>query len=172
MLQAATRPEAGSPEPMLFETDTNPDPDRLLDGIGWMGRPDETRVLLIGPNTLELMCALMRRGFAGVVALRTAERSEPSSADIVILNIARVAPIASLGQSVGRAARAVSPGGSMVIAAPADTPALFLRQLERLMLGQGFRAPRTLPVAGRILLWAEHRVARRDAIARAAVATR
>jgi hypothetical protein len=159
MLQTAAQPEAGSSEPVLFETDADPDPDRLLDGISWAGRPDETRILLIGPNTLELMCALIRRGFAGVAALQKPERSEPSSADVVVLKIPQVPIIASIGRTIRQTAQTASPGGMMVITAPADAPALFLRQLTRLLVGQGLRAPHIMRIAGRTLLSAERRAA-------------
>ena len=123
---------------------------RLLDALD---PAEDTRVLLIGSDTLELMCALIHRGCTSVTTLRPADRPERASADIVVVSHAVAAKCAD--ETLAQARRALVPLGSLVLCLP-GTPSLPLVQhLNRSLRLHGFSSVRTTTLAGLVLLRAE-----------------
>ena len=122
----------------------------LLDGIDPV---EDTRILLIGSDTLELMCALIHRGCVSVAARRPGDVPETASADAVI--VPHVASAEDASQALAQARRALVPLGSLVLRLPADAPVALLRHIERSLRLHGFSASRTRRLSDQILLHAE-----------------
>ncbi len=93
----------------------------LLDDIDPV---EGTRILLIGSDTLELMCALIHRGCVSVTARRPGDRPEMASADVVI--VSQVASAECADQALVQARRALVPLGSLVLRLPVDAPVALL----------------------------------------------
>ena len=122
----------------------------LLDDIDPV---EDTRILLIGSDTLELMCALIHRGCVSVAARRSGDRPETASADVAI--VPQVASAECADQALAQARRALVPLGSLVLCLPVDAPAPLLRHLERSLRLHGFSTGRTRRLSDQILLRAE-----------------
>jgi hypothetical protein len=86
--------------------------DPLLDTAGPLAG---ARVLVIGHDALETMCALIRRGCAAATEMRFGDTlsPEPDSADAVL--VPRVASAADAADAIARAARALTMGGRIVL---------------------------------------------------------
>ncbi len=122
----------------------------LLDSIDPV---EDTRILLISADTLELMCALIHRGCVSVTARRPGDRPETASADAVI--VPHVASAECADQALAQARRALVPLGSLVLRLPADAPAPLLRHIERSLRLHGFSSSRPRRLTDQILLRAE-----------------
>ena len=114
---------------------------------------EHTRVLLIGSDTLELMCALIRRGCVSVATLRPLDRPERASADLVIIPHAAATKCADA--VLAHARWALVPLGSLVLRLPGSPPSLIGQQLGRSLRLHGFSSIRTTVHAGDVLLRAE-----------------
>ena len=93
-----------------------------------------------GSGTLELMCALLRRGTAAVTELRRGERPEPQAAELAI--IANTASTEDAIAAVAHARRALGPAGRVVVRVAADASGRLVRQVARLLRQHGFSAIR------------------------------
>jgi hypothetical protein len=113
----------------------------------------DARVLLIGSDTLELMCALIRRGCVGVAVRRPGDRPETASADLVL--VPHAASVECIDQALAQARRALVPMGGVVVCLPEHAPAALLQHAERGLRLHGFSAVRTRRLAGQVLLSAE-----------------
>jgi hypothetical protein len=122
----------------------------LLDDIDPV---EDTRILLIGSDTLELMCALIRRGCVSVTARRPGGRPETASADVAI--VAQVASAECADQALAQARRALVPLGSLVLRLSVDASVALLRHVDRSLRLHGFSPGRTRMLADQILLHAE-----------------
>ena len=137
-----------SPRPAFSNADAAYAP--LLDDIDQV---EDIRILLIGPDTLELMCALIHRGCASVTARRPGDRPETASADVAI--VPQVASAECADQALAQARRTLAPLGSLVLRLPVNAPVALLRHIERSLRLNGFSVGRTRMLADQILLRAE-----------------
>jgi hypothetical protein len=93
-----------------------------------------------GSGTLELMCALLRRGTTAVTELRRGERPEPQAAELAI--IANTTSAEDAVAAVAHARRALGPAGRVVVRVAADASGRLVRQVARLLRQHGFSAIR------------------------------
>ncbi len=113
----------------------------------------ESRVSLIGPNTLELFCALVRRGSADVSATRVSDWPHPATADVAI--IPGIASPDCLVRAIAHARRILSPLGTIALHVAADPADALPQQVGRLLLLHGFTAIRVVRLSGETLIRAE-----------------
>ncbi len=112
----------------------------------------DSRVSLIGPNTLELLCALLRQGSAEVCATRICDWPKPGTADVAI--IPGVRSPAHLARSIAHARRVLVPLGTVALHLDAAADAL-IRQASQLLLLHGFNGLRGAGCAEGTLICAE-----------------
>ena len=112
----------------------------------------DSRISLIGPNTLELLCALLRRGSADVCATRLCDWPKAATADVAIIPGVRSPD--HLTRSVAHARRILVPFGTVAIHVDASVGAL-IRQASQLLLLHGFNGFRKAGCAGGTLIRAE-----------------
>lgn len=112
----------------------------------------DSRVSLIGPNTLELLCALLRRGSADVCATRICDWPQAGTADVAIIPGAASPDL--LKRSVAHARRVLTPLGTaaLLLTGPADA---LTRQASQLLLLHGFTGLRQAGCSGGTLIRAE-----------------
>lgn len=113
----------------------------------------ESRVSLIGPNTLELLCALLRRGSVDVSAMRVSDRPQAATADVAV--IAHVASPDCLERAIAHARRILMPLGTVAIHLPAGPANALPQRAGRLLLLHGFTAIRVFDHDGETLIRAE-----------------
>lgn len=113
----------------------------------------ESRVSLIGPNTLELLCALLRRGSIDVSATRVCDRPQAGTADVAI--IAHVLPPDCLERAIAHARRVLAPLGTVAIHLAADPADALSQQAGRLLLLHGFNLIRVFDHDGKTLIRGE-----------------
>ncbi len=113
----------------------------------------ESRVSLIGPNTLELLCALLRCGSIDVSAMRVCDRPQAGTADVAV--IAHVASPDCLERAIAHARRVLTPLGMIAIHLPACPADALSQKAGRLLLLHGFTAIRALDHGGETLIRAE-----------------
>ena len=104
----------------------------MLQGIG---DPAGDRVVIIGHDTLDLMCAVIRQGAAEVTLLRLRERPEAHEADLAILVGLCSAQEASC--AIMQARRALAPTGRIVAGASSTQ---LTREIAATLRTQGFSA--------------------------------
>lgn len=112
----------------------------------------DSRVSLIGPNTLELLCALLRRGSADVCATRICDWPKAGTADVAIIPGIRSPD--HLTRSIAHARRVLAPLGTVALHLDAPTDAL-ARQASQLLLLHGFTGFRKTGCAEGRLIRAE-----------------
>ena len=124
--------------------------------LGFAGPIAGLHALVIAPNGLDLMCNLLRQGCAAATALRSSERFDHESYDLVLAP--RVVSAAQLGKLIHQAKRALVPTGRFLAFVPTasadldqDVAGLLIRSLR---LG-GFVAVRTRAVADGVLVRAD-----------------
>ncbi len=112
----------------------------------------DSRVSLIGPNTLELLCALLRRGSTDVCATRICDWPKAGTADVAI--IPGICSPDHLTRAVAHARRVLAPLGTVALHldAPADALAW---QASQLLLLHGFTGLRNTVCAEGSLIRAE-----------------
>lgn len=112
----------------------------------------DSRISLIGPDTLELLCALLRRGSACACATRICDWPQAGTADVAIVPGVRSPD--HLKRSMAHARRVLVPLGTVALhlAAPADA---LTRQARQLLLLHGFTGLRQAGCSGGVLLRAE-----------------
>ncbi len=113
----------------------------------------DSRVNLIGPHTLELLCALLHQGSVNVLATRVSDHPQAGSADVAI--IPDIVSSDCLGRAVAHARRVLTPLGTMAIrlaAAPTDA---LSQQAGQLLLLHGFSAVRVVDFCGETLIRGE-----------------
>jgi hypothetical protein len=90
---------------------------RLLDRLGDL---TNARVIILGDHTLELMCALIRRGCPAALAVQSGDTIEAVSADLAILIQPPVGT--SLSHLLSRAGRALAPHGRLALCTRPGVP--------------------------------------------------
>ena len=112
-----------------------------------------SRISLIGPNSLELLCALLRRGSIDVSATRVTDRPQPCTADVAI--IPHVASPECLARAIAHAHRILAPLGTIAIHLPADPADALSQHASQLLALHGFSSIRVYSCAGETLIRAE-----------------
>jgi hypothetical protein len=109
---------------------------KLTGGVG------EPRVLLVGPEHIELLVELLNRGFVDVSCRNLAgPNAGELSADIIIApEIGSEPELVKGGRSLQRALR---PGGILLVGIPSSTSTLRDRLLRKLLREAGFALVRT-----------------------------
>ncbi len=121
-----------------------PDPvAALLDAAGAV---DGLRALVIGPGGLDAACGLHGRGAAAVTLVRAGWRIRPEPADAAL--VPRVASDAEAAFAIGHAARALRPGGRLVLRHAPGAELALLRATRACLAQHGFIVGRTLMQAG------------------------
>ncbi len=113
----------------------------------------DSRITLIGPNTLEMLCALLRRGSTEVSALRVCDRPQAGTADVAV--IAHVTSPDCLTRAIAHARRVLVPLGTVAIHLAANPADALSQQAGHLLLLHGFSPIRLYDYAGETLIRAE-----------------
>ena len=145
MLNHASSVVAFSPPPALLAGDGG-----LLD----LAEPvEDTRVILIGADTLELMCALVRRGCASAATVRLGERCDAHAAEIAI--VPHLDSPACAETAVAQARRALVPLGSLVVRLAHDRYGIVATAAEMALRRHGFSAIRRTMLGSDLVFTAE-----------------
>ncbi len=113
----------------------------------------DTRVVLIGPQTLELLCALVRLDCASAAAIRLLDRPKAGTADLAILPA--VASVDCVDVGLVKARRVLAPLGSVILRfAELPSPGL-VRHARHALQMHGFQAIHARQLGRRCLLTAE-----------------
>lgn len=113
----------------------------------------DSRISLIGPNTLELLCALLRHGNADVSTSRVSDWSQAGTADVAI--VPHAGSPDCLGRAIAHARRVLAPLGTIAIHLAADPADALTSQASHLLLLHGFIALRVVDFSGETLIRAE-----------------
>jgi hypothetical protein len=113
-------------------------PELSVEPLDWLGEITGDRVLLLGGDGPELMCALIRAGATEVTHLRSQERPEAGSANVVI--VPRVPSLDWLAAALPSIRRALAANGRLVIRGGAHFN--FLIEARRMLTLNGFVAIR------------------------------
>jgi hypothetical protein len=117
---AASQPHMPAPEPSL---------SRAL--LAACGDVSDDRVLVVGPDGLDAMCALIRQGAPQVTALRHAERPEAASADLMVAP--HVETMAEAEGLLASTRRALAPFGRVVLVLPTQKADQLARHVARML---------------------------------------
>lgn len=112
-----------------------------------------SRTGLVGPNTLELFCALLQRGSTNVSAMRVNDKPPAGTADMTV--IPHIASPDGLVRAVAHARRILAPLGTVAIHLAAPPADALSQQAGRFLLLHGFTAIRMLAFPGDPLMRAE-----------------
>lgn len=113
----------------------------------------DTRVVLIGPDTLELLCALVRLDCASAAAIRLLDRPKAGTADLAILPA--VGSLDCIDAGLAKARRVLAPLGSVILRfAGLPSPSL-VRHARQVLQMHGFQAIHARQLGHQCLLTAE-----------------
>jgi hypothetical protein len=124
------------------------DPDTAL--LRLAGEVRNEHALIIGPNALELMCGLIRRGAAEVSLLRYGVRPERASVDLAVAT-----EIGSPEQAlpvVAHARRALTASGRLIVRTTADSTGRLAKLVAQMLRLNGFSAVRARRAGDRTLV--------------------
>src|SRR5580658_3045272 len=141
--RAAVRPRTTPPTPPA-----GIDPDTAV--LQLAGEVRNEHALLIGPNALNLMCALIRRGAAEATLLRQGIRPQRATADRAVAT-----EIASPEQALSvlaHARRALTASGRLILRTAADPTGRLAQRIAEMLRLQGFSAVRALRAGDRTLV--------------------
>jgi len=113
----------------------------------------DSRISLIGPHTLELLCALLHRGSTNVFATRLSDHPQPGIADVAI--IPDIMSSDCLGRAIAHARRVLAPLGTIAIHILTDPADALSQQARQLLLMHGFSAVRVVDFCGETLIRGE-----------------
>lgn len=113
----------------------------------------DSRVSLIGPHTIELLCVLLRRGYTEVSAVRVSDWPPSGTADVAIIPDPSAPGL--LERAIAHARRVLSPLGTLALHLPTGPTDIPAQHARRLLLLQGFSAIRVRDYAGETLIRAE-----------------
>lgn len=146
--------EPPAPPPMLEHDGPPHQPSAAEAALLALADPSlDSRISLIGPNTLELLCALLRRGNADVTATRVSDWPQAGTADVAVIPSADAA--GCLERAIAHARRVLAPLGTIAIHLAADPADALTRRTRHLLLLHGFIAVRVMDFAGETLIRAE-----------------
>lgn len=124
------------------------------DGLLDLAEPvEDTRVVLIGADTLELMCALVRRGCASAAMVRLGGRCDAHAAEIAI--VPHLDSPAGAEIAVAQARHALVPLGSLVVRLAHDRFGIIATAADAALRRHGFSAIRRATLAGDLVFTAE-----------------
>ena len=142
--RAAVRPRTTPPTPPA-----GVDPDTAV--LQLAGEVRNEHALIIGPNALDLMCALIRRGAAEATLLRQGVRPERASADLAVAT-----EIASTEQALSvfthAPGRALTASGRLILRTAADPTGRLAQRIAEMLRLQGFSAVRARRAGDRTLV--------------------
>ena len=141
--RAAVRPRTTPPTPPV-----GVDPDTAL--LQLAGELRNEHALIIGPNALDLMCALIRRGATEATLLRQGVRPERATADLAVAT-----EIASTEQALSvmaHARRALTASGRLILRTTAEPTGRLAQRVAETLRLQGFAAVRTRRTGERTLV--------------------
>lgn len=113
----------------------------------------DSRISLIGPHTLELLCILLRRGNTEVSAVRVSDWPRSGTADVAVIPDLREPDM--LERAIAHARRALCPLGTVALHLPSDPADAPAQHARRLLLLHGFSAIRMRDFAGETLIRGE-----------------
>lgn len=113
----------------------------------------DCRVTIIGPGSLELACALLRRGHTDVTMVKLCERPRAGSADVVIMP--EVQTVDVIAHVAAYARRTLVALGTVVIRLASDLEGASEQLARRELLRHGFALIRTRNAYGCAILRAE-----------------
>ena len=111
--------------------------DRATALLEAAGPVEGLHVLVFGPGSLELMCELSRRGAGSVTILRHDRRVRPEAADVPF--VLGALSIVALEPILAHVRRALRPLGTVCLRLFPDAPLASAREIDRLLVAQGFR---------------------------------
>ena len=141
--RAAVRPRTTPPTPPA-----GVDPDTAV--LQLAGEVRNEHALIIGPNALDLMCALIRRGATEATLLRQGVRPERATADLTVAT-----EVASLEQAISvldHARRALTASGRLILRITADPTERLAKRVATMLRLQGFSAVRARRAGDRTLV--------------------
>jgi hypothetical protein len=141
--RAAVRPRTTPPTPPA-----GVDPDTAL--LQLAGEVRNEHALIIGPNALDLMCTLIRRGVAEATLLRQGVRPERASADLTLAT-----EIGSPEQTLSvlaHARRALTASGRLILRTTADPTGRLAKRVAEMLRMQSFTAVRARRAGDRTLV--------------------
>lgn len=113
----------------------------------------DSRVTLLGSNTLGLLCALLRQGHANASAMRLGDRPPCGAADVVL--VPHVESPDQLKRAIVQAQRQLVPLGTLALHLSSGPNAELLRQAVHLLMLHGFGLVRNRVLSGGVLVRAE-----------------
>lgn len=111
----------------------------------------DARVVLIGPESVELLCELIRRGRLDAATVQFAACPEAGAADIALV-VPSIASFECANAALAQVRRALAPLGRLALRLAADPTGSLVRAVHRALLLHGFSAIRLRRSAGRTLL--------------------
>jgi len=117
------------------------------------GDVSDERVLIVGPDALDAMCGLIRKGARQVTALRSADRPEAGAADLVIAPHVENADAAV--RVLATARRALAPFGRLIVMLPAENADRLGRRVARMLPDHALSLVRARRVGAWTLIAAE-----------------
>ena len=141
--RAAVRPRTTPPTPPV-----GVDPDTAL--LQLAGELRNEHALIIGPNALDLMCALIRRVATEATLLRQGVRPERATAHLAVAT-----EIASPEQALsvlGHARRALTASGRLILRTAGDPTGRLAKRVAKMLRMQGFSAVRARRAGDRALV--------------------
>ena len=124
----------------------------------------DAAVLLIGPDTVGLLCELLRRGFLSASTVRWADRPQAGTAEVALV-VPCIDDAAVAAVAVAQARRALAPSGRVALRLAPDPSGALLQATQRTLLLHGFSAIQLRRHGGQTLLRAD--LAARNRLARA-----
>lgn len=118
-----------------------------------VGEVRDEAALVIGPQGIDVMCDLLRRGARSVVLLRTEKRPEAHSASLVVVPAAP--SIEWLACVLGHARRALLPTGRLVLRLTALPGRQLAAQVMRMLRIHGYTLITARQAGDQLLLKAE-----------------
>lgn len=128
-----------------------PSPDMAL--LQFADIAHDTRVVLIGPDTLELLCALIRLDCGSAAAIRLLDRPKAGTADLAILPA--VASVDCIDAGLVKARRVLAPLGSVILRFAGLPSPTLVRHARRALQMHGFQAIHARQLGHQCLLTAE-----------------
>ncbi len=130
-----------------------PEPPRSRALLAACGDVSDERVLILGPDSLDTMCALIRRGARQVTALRHADRPEAARADLVV--VPHVSTADEAAGLLAFARRALAPFGRVVLMLPTEAGEHLARRVARMLPNHALSLVRARRVGAWTLISAE-----------------
>ncbi len=132
---------------------TDPEAQQTSALLAACGDVADERVLIVGPDGPDTMCALIRRGARQVTALRHADRPEAASADLVVAP--HLGSVADAEAVLTFTRRALAPFGRVVLVMPTEKADALARRVARMLPNHALSLVRARRVGAWTLVAAE-----------------